>query len=211
MYFCPECNNVFDITKSVEQGGGNKMFDESSESMSLSEKTTSNMNGGVDIDALVDKLMADKEITSEELKDVSLDMLTKNVEYKKLKSKDKEYVYNKLQDLLPKEEKKIIKEETVAKKIEKAYFICNNCGFTKPIEEGTLIFSRVSSDISQNYSGSELSDMRYSSILPRTRKYICPNKECESHIDPAKREAVFFRLNNTYKVKYICITCGEKF
>jgi len=163
------------------------------------------------MDDIIDKILTNKELNQDELAEITLDDIIKTTSYKILKSKNKEYVFNKLQDLLPKEEKRLLKEESVKKKIDKAYFICNNCGFTKPIDEGTLIFSRVSSDISQNYSGSDLNDMKYSSIIPRTRKYICPNLECESHTDPRKREAVLFRMNNTLKIKYICLSCGEQF
>ena len=89
--------------------------------------------------------------------------------------------------------------------------ICNNCGYMKPIPEGTLIFSKVSTDIAQSYSTSDFKDMVYSDILPRTRKYICPNTKCESHTNPQKKEASFFRMNNTFKVKYVCQTCSTVF
>ena len=209
MYYCPECSNVFDITKSVGKQKGGELTEESLETTSSSESLQTT-TGGANINELIDKILTNT-IEQNDLSGITLDILTKSVDYKKLKAKDKEYVYNKLQDLLPTEEKKIMKEEAVTKKIEKAYFICNNCGYTKPIEEGTLIFSRVSSDISQNYSGSDLNDMKYSSIIPRTRKYLCPNKECESHTNPIKRDAVFFRLNNTFRIKYICLACGTQF
>ena len=47
--------------------------------------------------------------------------------------------------------------------------------------------------------------------MPRTRRYVCINPECESHKDPTKREAVFFTMNNTYKKRYVCVTCKASF
>ena len=114
--------------------------------------------------------------------------------------------------MLPKDQKKVFKD--IVDKTddqEKAFFICNNCGFIKRIEPRTLIFSRTSESISQSYDINEYNDMLNSKILPRTRKYVCPNSKCISHNDSYQREAVFFRLNNSYKIKYICNACGTDF
>lgn len=153
-----------------------------------------------------------KIINGEDTNDVnniSLTDLVKDPSYKKLSANQKQFVYNKIQELIPNELKK---EELEGKggnaTTDKAYFICNNCGYLKPIGEDTLIFSRVSSDVSQSYTSSDISEMANSDILPRTRKYICSNPKCISHTDLSKREAVFFRLNNSYSVKYICLACN---
>lgn len=203
--FCPNCNNILDITKSTGQVGGAK--DEQNDQTSDSESSTEHQTSK----SLVQKLLQNYKIDSETVSSMDLDDIVKSDEYKKLDVDQKEYVFNKIQDLKPSTEKKESFEKTVTKTTDKAYFICNSCGYLKPIEEGALIFSRVSSDIVQNYAGSEVNDMKFSSILPRTRKYICPNKKCESHNDDSKREAVFFRLNNTYRIKYICLACDVIF
>jgi len=184
MYFCNNCNNVFDITKSSTQSGGD-------------------IYGNL-INKILDNLTIDKK----EIEGLSLNELINNSNYKKLKNKHKEYVYNKFQDLIFIRKKQ---ENDGNNKYEKVYFICNNCGFKKPIDEDTLIFSKVSSNISQNYSTTDFKDMINCDILPRTRKYICPNSKCESYIDIKKREASFFRMNNTFQVKYICHACGTIF
>ena len=187
MYFCPNCDNVFDITKTAKQ-----------------------QSGGKDIyEDVVDKLSRGEELAEEELKKVNIEDFTKSVFYKKLKPKQKELLYNKLNDLLP-DDKKVMPDEK-DEKVPKIFFICSNCGYMKPIEPGTVIFSRVSDDVSQSYSVSDVGPMRHSDILPLTRKYVCPNTGCESHKDPLKREAKFFRKNNSHNIQYICTACDTAF
>ena len=192
MYFCPNCNNIFDITRNPQE-----------------EKEKTKVGGGSkDYTVIIDKILKDEEITPANVINLNLNTLIKEVSYKKLKIKEKELVYNKIQELLP-TEKKLINDLSDSKN-DKAYFICKNCGFLKPIDEGTLIFSRVSSNISQTYTATDdasLDAMTNSKILPRTRKYICDNSDCISHTDPTKKEACFFRMNNSYQVKYICLAC----
>lgn len=192
MYFCPNCNNVFDITKNPH----------------ATEAKESDQKGGErkDYTSIIDKILNKKEVTKSDIEKFDLEQLIKEPTYKKLKQEQKELVYNKIKELLPIDKSSMQKEGPV----DKAYFICKNCGFLKPIDDGTLIFSRVSSDISQSYTSTDqasLTAMSNSDILPRTRKYVCTNASCISHTDPTKREACFFRMNNSYKIKYICLAC----
>lgn len=197
MFFCPNCNNSFDIAKTAP----------SKDKAKKEKKQT----GGKSIDELIDKILAKEGVTQDDVKGVTVDNLTKNPRYKKLKSKDKEHVFNTIQDLLPKAAKVVSKTETTQLGSIRAYFVCDNCGFTKKIEPRTKIFSRSSDDISQTFGTTNYDPMLYSKIHPITRFYVCPNSKCESHKDPKKREAMFFRLNNSYKVKYICKTCKTAF
>lgn len=201
MFFCPNCDNSFDITRSVVQKGGAP--DETSESMSESSDIYS---------TVINKIISHEQVTEEEIENIAPQTLFKSQAFKKLKSKQKELVYNQIQDLLPKQKKKIIREDE-DKPLEEnlAFFICNGCGFTKRIQPQTLIFSRTSESIAQSYVAGDYSDMLHSDILPRTRKYTCINDDCPSHKDAKKREASFFRLNNSYKVRYICHACGSDF
>ena len=130
--------------------------------------------------------------------------ITDDSNYKKLSAEQQETVYNSLLDMLPEEKKDILKKTD---KQSHAVFVCTNCGYTKKIDDKTKIFSRKSTDVSKNYSTNEFEEMVHSDILPRTRKYICSNKECISHKDPSKREAVFLRKNNSFKVVYVCTAC----
>lgn len=232
MFFCPNCDTVFDITKVTNQNGGNLknvlLNDSTTESLSelTSESLSENLfsddsfdknpqygkgNNIDDYETIIKKIINNELLSKDMIINISLDELSKSPSFKKLKIKQKEYVYNKIQDLLPVDKKKILSDDNVYQPKDSAYFICNNCGIMKKINEGTLIFSRVSSNIAQSYSTSDYNSMVYSDILPRTRKYICPNDTCDSHTDPIKREAVFFRMNNTFKIKYICTACHTSF
>jgi hypothetical protein len=201
---CPNCGNIFDITKASAQIGG----DLSSESQNTSTSYTENKS--VDYTALIKMILDNKELDSEYFINVSVDDLIKNVQYKKLKPKQKELVYNKIQDLLPVDKKKLSADEQ-KEPTEIAYFKCVNCGLMKKVDDGTRLFSRVSNDIAQGYVTDDVKDMLYSNIIPRTRKYTCPNGDCVSHKDVTKREAVFFRMNNKYNIRYICTACETSF
>lgn len=198
MFFCPNCNNTFDITKNIsdQRGGSNN----------------SSQVGGDKYENIIKDILANNTLSESILSEVNIEDITKNNAYKRLKAKQKEIIYNRIQDLLPVEKKKLLIDKPVKLSDENgAFFICNNCGFTKSMEPKTLIISRASESIAQSYEVGDYKNMMHSDILPITRKYTCPNNECESHTDPYKKEAVFFRLNNSYKIKYLCRACGEDF
>ena len=211
MYFCPNCNNVFDITKGTSQAGGDITNTSENMSPNIIEKDFIGGFSDDNYEKLISKILKNEKIDENEIKKISADDLTKSLAYKKLKNKQREEIYNKVQDLLPNEQKKIIKGEEPTHQIEKAYFICNNCGNRQHIDEGTLIFRRISNDLAQSYSSSDVKDMKYSDILPFTRKYKCPNIKCDTHKYPEKKEAIFFRMNNTFGIKHICKVCDTVF
>lgn len=91
-----------------------------------------------------------------------------------------------------------------------AYHICTICYYYEPIEKETLIMSKNNENTSLvDIDYKMLKDSKYSSILPRTRAYICKNSECDTY-KGAEREAIFFRKNseqlNTYLMCTICDT-----
>lgn len=212
MYFCPNCNNVFNITKGDSSAGKKYVGGDNEENQEMKAELGLHLEGGADLyDRVITKVMSGEELDKKDIDSISLDELMQSFAYKKLKLKQKQFIYNKIQELLPLDKKQIFNENETKQNTEKAYFICTNCGYKKPIKKNTLIFSKVASDVTQNYVSSDVIDMKYSDILPRTRKYLCPNKSCDSHEDFNKREAVFFRTNNTFKVKYICLACDAIF
>lgn len=86
-------------------------------------------------------------------------------------------------------------------------YLCNNCGNTNPIKPESIVYTRYSPSITQNYNIHHVNKMHDPTYL-NTRNYICPNNKCLSHNDPQYREAVFFRNNkNTYLITYICKHC----
>jgi hypothetical protein len=202
MFYCPNCNNTYNIAKVSEQSGG--VFGFPTTDSSSSENI---MDGG-DTSKLIETILSNPDIN---IKDVNTEQLIKSAEYKKLTIEEKEIVYNKIQDTIPKSTKKLVENKPSDAKNNLAFFVCNNCGYSVPIKEGTKIFSKASDEVSQKYGTSDYSNILYSNIVPRTRKYLCPNKKCESHTNPVKREAIFFRKNNAYDVVYICTACKTSF
>ena len=219
MFFCPNCNNSYDITKTIpekfsQQFGGGLFSDSTSESITSEIETESSAppesSGGAI--SLIDRIVNGEDLVEKDVANINVENFIKGPEYKKLNSKNKELVFNKIQDLLTVDKKKIKSQIKPGKDdVQPTFFICNNCGYSEKIRPGTQIFSRTSENISRTYAVSDYSDMLHSDILPRTRKYICPNKKCISHKDLSKREAVFFRLNNSFRLKYICTACKEQF
>jgi len=95
-----------------------------------------------------------------------------------------------------------------SEKIIGGFYICKNCLYSEPIESGTLIFNKISLRTSNKYVNiDKLKNKSYMNVLPYTRNYECINKKCESYKDPSKREAVFYRLQNSTQVYYTCNVC----
>ena len=89
------------------------------------------------------------------------------------------------------------------------YFICQNCNSSFEIEPGTIILSTNFDESNQNIQQHDFSFMIEDPTLPRTKDYICPKKECESHKSEnnIKREAVIFRESKSFITRYICTMC----
>ncbi len=195
MHFCPNCKNVFDIAKTAknpnQKGGG-----DSNSVNTIIQKTLAKQKLGGDEMEVIERVGLTSVIKMIEKDGVANHDLTK---------KDIEHIINKLTD----DYQKLKKSPGLIK--HNVSFVCTNCGLTKPIPNDTMIFTKASNDVLQNYSGLDFANMMYSDILPRTRKYLCPNKKCPSHTDYEKREASFFRMNNLFKIKYGCHACGTIF
>lgn len=91
------------------------------------------------------------------------------------------------------------------------FYKCNNCGYFENIKNGTVLIDNES-----NYEHKPSSDLflklqKNNPILPRTKDYICLNKECETNTKNSKdREAVFYRIGNSYQIKYLCCICNNE-
>ena len=92
-----------------------------------------------------------------------------------------------------------------------AQFKCNNCNYTREITESILLFQYIVSDnIDKIKSLEENKLICNNPILPRTHDYICKNIMCLSNTNnKIKKEAVFHRDKNTYKINYICCICNH--
>ncbi len=187
MFYCPKCLNIYNITKSI--------------------KTSDQLGqlGGSKLDVIIEKILSNEDIEDDKIKldEDDLIQLNKIDSYKKLQNKQKDYVFNYLNDMIQK--KKIInKDNKIAKKM---YFICKSCGNNEPIKEGSMIISRQSNKEITNETGFNSKEYLEMKIYPRTRQYSCLNDKCESHKKSEKKSAMFMRINGTYKIRYICEAC----
>ena len=91
--------------------------------------------------------------------------------------------------------------------IQKTNFFCNNCHYSKGIEEGAILYRE--SFYNNNYEDLSIIDSRLDeSIMPRTKDFICPNKKCISHKNGKDKEAIFYRpYKDSHQIKYICKDC----
>lgn len=119
--------------------------------------------------------------------------LEKNSKYKKL-SPDNKLKFDVLFELPP---------------ITGAQFKCNNCSFTKEITETVLLYELDLMDKSEKIRSLEENQLICNNqMLPRTHDYICKNNSCPTNTDKKiKKESVFFREKDSYRINYICTIC----
>jgi hypothetical protein len=196
MFFCPNCNNAFNITKNPPVNKQVLKSESSSSSEMIENKEESRDEIKLDHTAIISKIINQEDLSEEDMQ--NLYNLTKSPAYKKLKQKQKDLVNQKLDELAINEDGEV-----------SAYFICEHCFYYEPIKDGTEIINR-NETIQVFDSDDKLKVNLHSKIMQYTRKYICPNKECVSHKDHKKREAIFFRTRG-YNIKYICTACQTVF
>jgi len=189
--FCPNCNNSFDITKNVQQTGSSKKLEQVG-----SSKDT------VDYKKIIDEILNQSYDTIDFSKIIKEDLL-KSKEFLSLDDEKRSYISNKLLDVE-------LKSHYDSQK-NVAYFNCNNCGNIKRIKPGTLIYTKTSNEISQNYISSNMMYMNHSTILPHTKNYTCTNEKCETHKNKSIKDAKMFKPNNSYGIKHICTVCNTIF
>jgi len=195
MLFCPNCNNILDISKNAPKKTNKHISYETPTTISSTEETTPQSNYIHDI---IQKLIDDDDdLTQNEIDDINdnIDEIMHNEKYINLDKATKKIIDEKLSKLNKNTEISI-----------DAYFICKNCMFFKIIEPKTLITSRANDSLTNNYVNvDKFKNMAHSKITPATRGYICKNASCPSHKDKNLREAVFYR--NGMQVWYTCKAC----
>lgn len=211
--FCPTCNNILNITKNppknkqigqiddVGVGTPDTVSDSANENKIVDKIVDNVIDNVVDdakkIDQIILKLSNDQNVTENEMIDFKLEQFIKNKIYQKLDKKTKPIVQAKLIAFYEK-----IEDST------SAYYHCVICSYTKPIESGMLVASRTNYGDTKIYLNTDkLKNKVNNSILPYTRNYICINKNCISHTDHTKREAVMYRIGNSIQVWYTCCEC----
>jgi hypothetical protein len=195
MEFCPDCNNNLDIIplSQVQTGGG--------EGGAISE-TISTLEGGMSLETIIDQALENK-LNEKDAESVDINLLSKHPVYKKLSTKKKEIVLNRVKEHHKAETK--TRQEDINRDM--AFFFCIDCGYRRPIGPGKKIFSKsFGSSSIDNMKVNK--DMAYSEIVPYTRKYTCINSKCESHKIIEKRIARIVRPDvNSFKTFYICMAC----
>jgi len=88
-----------------------------------------------------------------------------------------------------------------------AEFKCNNCNNIQPIKETILLYNINMEEKSKIRTLEDNEFICQDAILPRTHDYSCKNPNCITHKDKTKKEAVFFKEKNSFKVYYICTVC----
>lgn len=90
----------------------------------------------------------------------------------------------------------------------KLFMKCKNCGYQED-NKNLVIFSKVYTDNSLTSGNADINNrfIIYDHTIPRTKKKKCPNKECPTRSDKSKQEAVFYSIEKTMELVYVCRTC----
>jgi len=212
MLFCPNCDNILDISKNPPKHKQTTLKQEIDTPATVSDSDNESSDSGSDkeeindikgepdvdkINEIIVKLADDKKVPDGEISDYKLEQFTKHKTYQKLDKKTKSSVLIKLTSFFDK-----IDDAT------SAYYFCKNCMYSKAIDPATLISSRISSGTSTEHTNPDrLKNRIHSKILPFTKNYICTNDKCPSHKDMKQKEAVFFRIGGSMQVWYACRAC----
>jgi hypothetical protein len=162
--------------------------------ISKSSKVSSNDDERTIITKLQDafKKLEDNEDLSKYKAGFSKDEMAKNKKYQKLSDINK----IKINQLF---------EELVSSGAE---FKCENCNYTKQIQETTILYQINMEDKSSKIRNLDENELYCKDpLLPHTHDYICKNTSCITHKNKDIKDAVFFKDNNSYKLNYICTVC----
>ena len=138
------------------------------------------------------KIYENNEDMSKYIAIFSRDETSKNKKYQKLDAKQK-VIFNQIFDALTSSG---------------ADFKCNNCNNIQPIKSTILLYNLNMED--KNTTMRTLEENEFicnDPILPRTHDYTCKNPNCVTHKDIKRKESVFYKEKNSFKVNYICTVC----
>lgn len=149
---------------------------------------------------IITAIEGDQPLTNEELSKIDIKNMIKTDYYKGLKSKSaiKKKLLGMIEDMGNSDENVTF------------YLFCTNCGYSRPLDSGFHVLSKNREGVASTHDYSDDSKIRnivHYGIYPRTREFICPNKDCASHKKDHSTEAVFMRDGNSYHMIYVCTTC----
>lgn len=102
------------------------------------------------------------------------------------------------------------------KNISKYNLGCSTCGSEYLLQPETTIYSLNFKKQLTTFNDEidDLIDLKFNDpTLPRTKDYICIYPTCPSNkknFDNSNKEAVFYRANNSFHIKYGCLVCKGK-
>jgi len=190
MIFCPECENMLDISKTPSKKISLDQL--ASKSSPMTDDEIKNFIDGVLSEKQVKQIDADK-----------IEQITSNQLYMKLDKNKKNIVFSKLEQMMSKKQNENV-----------YYYVCKSCSYSEKIDQATLIMSKTgasSKNENMNINYNKFAINVHEKTLPHTRNYMCPNKNCIGNTDKEKHDAVFYRVNNTMKIMYTCCACQTVF
>jgi hypothetical protein len=144
---------------------------------------------------------------TKELENYNIKDIIKIPYYNKLTDNQKSLLTTRLYEKLPKNQK--INKNIDNGVVKESYFYCKSCGYYEKIPDKTFIFSRSFDKNNNIMLNNNFINYKYDNTLPYSKKYTCENKECATHKNPSIKNAVFYRLSNTYNIRYICTICDH--
>lgn len=197
--FCNNCDNIFEITRTVPQAlQKNNIFDNNTPN-ELSEDSAEDEHKRYE--TILKKVEKGEEPTKAELRSINPKELVKNEYYKKMTKKAD--IKKQLLDM--------IEDMGNADDNTHAYLLCDNCWYGKNIEAGHRILSKNPEGIASVYDVVNEAMYRnkvHVNTIPITRNFKCPNGNCPVYTEKKPAQAKFFRKNaNTYELVFVCMNC----
>lgn len=92
-------------------------------------------------------------------------------------------------------------------------FICNNCTYNKKIDKSVMLYKLILYDNEEIIvkSEEEILLMKHDILLPHITDYTCPNSNCKTNKENIIKDALFYKDNNSYKMRYLCCVCDTIF
>ena len=87
---------------------------------------------------------------------------------------------------------------------QKLYYKCNDCGEQQEYNEFIISETKYNSNISLKHSELIKVNKRYDPAFKRSKKYKCPNKDCDNSFD---KETIIYCDENTIENIYMCCSC----
>jgi len=202
MFYCKNCSDSLDITKNtaLAQQENIKILNKPEELIKIVLQ---------EIDPKKKKTINDYQLSinfSESLLKSHIETL-EDINFTNLETS-----FGEFKNLILIKFKEIIKQQ---KNTVQFFFSCTNCATTYVLEPGLVLYS-INLDKSELNIEEDPAIKCTDPTLPRTKDFMCPNNKCINNTKKTatevltNKEAVFYRNNKTYNLKYICCQCNTQ-